>query len=390
MIENFFYFDSDFNYTLISILLAIFLVSFVVQSYYYLYFFTGVIVRNRKAKAGKINFSCKKPPVSVIICAKDEQENLQNFLPLILEQDYPDFEVIVVNDASTDDSEEVLKILKNKYPNLYVTNIPVGTKVLSSKKLAVVVGIKAAKNEILLFTDADCYPVSKNWISLMVRNISPNTEFVLGFGGYIKSKSLINRLITFDTLFIAMQYMGLAFRGLPYMAVGRNMMYRKSTFFRLKGFVGHLHIASGDDDLIVNKAANKTNTAIEANRDSKTLSLPEVKFGQWLAQKRRHLSVSGLYSFKSKSLIGLEILSRGLFYLSFMLVLIFGNLFFMSVATALFLIRYIIQSVIINKTAKNLNNRKFFILLILFDMFLPLIALYLSIYNSISKKAIIH
>ena len=359
------------------------LLFFIVQMIYYLYFFTGILVRSRNLKKGKISVQHNQPPVSVIICAKDEQNNLEQFLPSVLEQNYPNFEVIVVNDGSYDDTEQVLNLLSQKYPHLYCTSLPSDTKVLSPKKLAMSIGIKAAKNELLLFTDADCCTASKDWLALMVRNFSPKTEFVLGFGDYFAKKTLTSHLISFDTLFIAMQYLGFAHRGFPYMGVGRNMAYRKSTFFKMRGFAGHLHIASGDDDLLVNSAANRENTQIECAKGSKTLSVPKKSFAKWFSQKRRHLSVSPLYSAKSKLMLAGELISRAFFYISLILLILTKNWFFIFFAGSLFLLRYITQLIIINLTAKQLESRKFFISIIFWEILLPLISLYLTTIDKI-------
>ena len=364
--------------TISVVFAAVLFVFFVVQMVYYLYFFRGVLLRNKNLIKGKIVVQTAQPPVSVIICAKNEQENLKEFLPSILEQNYPNFEVIVVNDGSYDNTEEVLNLFSQKYSNLYYTTMPNDVKVLSPKKLALTVGIKAAKNEILVFTDADCRPQSSDWLALMVRNFSPKTEFVLGFGDYFREKKIINHLITFDTLFIAMQYFGFAYRGFPYMGIGRNMAYRKSTFFERSGFAGHLHVASGDDDLFVNSASNRENTQIECAKESKTLSVPKSSFSRWLSQKRRHLTTSPLYSAKSQRMLGWEVLSRGMFYVFFTLLLLTKNLVFIIFALSIFSIRFITQAIIINRTAKQLGTRKFFLTIVFWEILLPLISLYLS------------
>ena len=362
---------------------AVLLLFFVVQMFYYIYFFRSVVLRNKNLRKGKIVVQTDQPPVSVIICAKNEQENLKEFLPSVLEQNYPNFEVIVVNDGSYDNTEDVLNLFSQKYSNLYYTTIPNEVKMFSTKKLAITVGIKAAKNELLIFTDADCRPMSSDWLALMARNFSPKTEFVLGFGDYFRKKTFINHLISFDTLFIAMQYLGFACRGFPYMGVGRNMAYRKSTFFKMRGFAGHLHVASGDDDLFVNSAANKENTQIECTKESKTLSVPKSSFSRWLSQKRRHLTASPFYSAKSKRILSYEVLSRGMFYAFFTLLLLTENWLFIIFALLLFLIRFITQIFVINRTAKQLATRKFFLTIILWEILLPLISLYLSITNKL-------
>lgn len=171
------------------ILLAVFICSFFYQLYFYLKYISIVLRSNKREKKGKIEFQIQKKPVSVIICARDEYENLREFLPDILSQDYPEYEVIVVNDGNDEDTELLLSDLKKVYTHLRSTFVPDGAKNLSTKKLALTLGIKAAKYDWLLFTDADCVPVSKNWIASMARNFSEKTEFVLGYGAYFEEKA---------------------------------------------------------------------------------------------------------------------------------------------------------------------------------------------------------
>ena len=239
-------------------------------------------------------------------------------------RDSKTFGFIVVNDGSWDDTENIIKDFQEDYNNLYITTIPQETRIISHKKLAITVGVKAAKNEILLFTDADCRPLTPDWISSMVRNFDSQTEFVLGHGNYYDEPGFIGKLVSYDTLTIAMQYMGFALLGHPYMGVGRNMAYRKSTFFRLKGFAGFLHVASGDDDLLINAFGKKHNTRIEPSLEAETLSLPKTTFRDWYYQKVRHLSTVDVYKSGSKLWIGIEPFSRGLFYLSVLLLIILG------------------------------------------------------------------
>ncbi|MBR2624567.1 MAG: glycosyltransferase, partial [Paludibacteraceae bacterium] len=163
-------------------------IAFIIQMFYYIYFYTGILSQEKKKKRAELPFLQSTPGVSVIICAKNESENLREFLPAVLNQKYNDFEVIVVNDGSTDETEQLLVDLKRQYSNLYSTYVPEDVKVMSSKKLALTIGIKAAHNEIILLTDADCKPVSENWISLMVRNFTDKKDFVLGYGAYEKKK----------------------------------------------------------------------------------------------------------------------------------------------------------------------------------------------------------
>lgn len=368
------------------LLISIFLLAFAVQLFFYFRYYTTVFCRSRLVKKQKVQFTDQQPPVSVIICARNEAENLENFLPLVLEQDYPQFEVIVVNDGSVDDSDTVLTLLAQKYPNLYITQLPEAARIISRKKLGITIGIKASHYDTLLFIDADCRPLSPHWIAEMVRNFTPETEFVLGYGGYYREKSLVSRLISYDTLFIALQYFGFAFRGTPYMGVGRNLAYKKSLFYRLKGFAGTLHVPSGDDDLLVNEAATRENTRIETSLGSITLSVPKHTFGEWIRQKTRHVQAANLYTRASKFLLGIEPFSRAIFYLTLVALIIVLPLQSMLCVLSIFLVRYAIQLVIVNISAKKLNEKYFVFSLILFDILLPILTLYCMTLGKIFAK----
>lgn len=373
-------------------LLIVLLICFFYQLYYYLRYL-NVVNRNKcKEKKGKIRFVENQHPVSVVICARDETENLRRFLPMVLEQEYSSFEVIVINDGGNEETEILLRDMKLQYSNLKSTFVPNGTTNLSTKKLALTLGIKAAQFEWILLTDADCVPESKHWIARMARNFHDNTDFVLGYGAYLPEKSLLNKLITYDTLFNGLQYLGFAGAGKPYMGVGRNMAYRREVFFHQKGFASTLHLRSGDDDLMVNQAANKRNTRVETSFESITWSKPHNMFRNWYYQKERHLSVSTFYRPVSKFRLLIEPLSRGLFYVSglaiFLLALLSANYILAAVPVLLSLIRYGWQLKIINKSSKYFGNAPFFFTLPLFDILLPLISLFIMTFGRMGRKAV--
>lgn len=375
-----------FSYIELSLIL-VFFAMFLIQLYFYLRYFRGIIRRIKAEERDEINFEQQEIPISVVICARDEEDNLRQFLPMVLAQEHSNYEVIVVNDASTDGTEDYLKQMVEQHPNLLKTTfVPSGANNLSTKKLGITLGIKAAKNDCIVFTDADCVPEGKDWLSKISRNFTRNTEFVLGYGGYMYRKGFLNKLIRFDTLFIAIQYLGQAFVGKPYMGVGRNLAYRKSTFFRMNGFAGTLQLKSGDDDLLVNRAAYSGNTRIEVSPESVTWSVPQSTFKGWFIQKERHLSVSGYYNNSSKIRLSIEPISRAFFYLSFISVAFLGNYYTLGVAGLLFLTRFFLQMQTINKTATIFGEKKFYLTILLFDIFLPLFSLYILLFGRKKKN----
>ena len=375
---------------IIQVLSVIFIVAFLIQAYYYLYYYSGILFYNQKMKKGKIVYNTTKPPVSVIICAKNEAENLESFLPLILEQNYPKYEVIVVNDGSTDESNDILEKYKKKYPHLYHTFLPMEAKYMSYKKICLTVGIKAAKYENLLLIDADCEPAGKNWINNMVRNFVGKSEIILGYGGHKHKKGFLNKMISFDVLFIAIQYMGFALKKKSYMGVGRNLSYKKELFFKNKGFASHLNLASGDDDLFIKEVATRENTRVEFSPDSITWSVRKMTFKSFMYQKERHLSTSPHYTFATQARIGMEILTRALFYALFIVLAVHlistQNYIVAGITGGIFLLRYIFQLIMINCTAKILCEKKFTFGILFFDILLPLISLYIFTLGKIGTK----
>lgn len=382
-------FGFHFSYLDIA-LFAVLLIALSVQLYYYIRYFMGIIRHSKDVKKEEVSFAESQEPVSVIISARDEVENLQKFLPFILEQNYPKYEVIVVDDASTDDTADFLSLMTKKYDHLHTTFVPAGATNVSTKKLGLTLGIKAAKYDLLVFTDADCMPEGENWLASIARNFTPEKEFVLGYGSYLHKKGFLNRLIKFDTLFVAIQYLGMAAANRPYMGVGRNLAYRKETFFNMKGFAASLNLISGDDDLLVNRGATSENTAIEVDSESVTWSEPKTTFRNWYHQKERHISVSNNYNNSSKLRLAVEPISRGLFYAAFIALVVFGVLSFnwiLLCSTAfLFLLRYGLQVYVINKSASILGERKFFLTIPLFDTILPLISGFILIFGRKNRK----
>jgi cellulose synthase/poly-beta-1,6-N-acetylglucosamine synthase-like glycosyltransferase len=363
-----------------SFLLAVFILfslSAVIQLFYYLWFCLAVSLKENQPETNT------KKPVSVIICARNEAENLSDFLPSVLEQDYPDYEVIVVNDCSEDNSYDVLGKMLIRYPHLKISNVNKDPKFTHNKKFAQFIGIKAAKNEILLFTDADCQPVSDKWIEGISSHFDDSTSLVLGYGGYFRKRGLLNRYIRYDCMTIALQYLGMAIRGIPYMGVGRNLAYRRSLFFERKGFGSFNHVISGDDDLFVNSNANPYNTAVEFRPGTHTRSVACSSFSSWVLQKKRHLTTGPYYKLKHKILLAIEPVSRIFFFASFIVLL--SNFFLWQVALAIFGLRLTAQVIVFALGQKKLNEPRLVGFSLIFDIFSPLVNGFIYLSNLLKR-----
>lgn len=329
-------------------LLGLFLLTFIVQLYY-------LITQHRLLSTYQPTAELPEPsvPVSVIISARNEEKNLIENLPAILDQDYPNFEVVVVNDCSTDDSETVLTGFKQQYPHLKIVTKNEHVRFKTGKKFALTLGIKAAANEYLLFTDADCVPASKNWITYMAAQfVTPKTQIVLGYSPYFETKNFLNSLIRFETLKTAISYLSAALNNNAYMGIGRNLAYTKTLFFASKGFAAHMHVISGDDDLFINQNATPNNTAIEVNPDAFVFSSAKTTFGGLFRQKKRHMGVGKLYKAKHRRMLSFDALSGLLFYPLFILCIVF-NVEPLWVS-GVFIMRWIAQLVVYKNIFKKL------------------------------------
>jgi cellulose synthase/poly-beta-1,6-N-acetylglucosamine synthase-like glycosyltransferase len=347
------------------ILLGLFLVSIAVQFGFYFLVYRRFVTYTPSAKRKT------RQPVSVIICARNEEKNLKMFLPKVLEQDYPEFEVVVVNDSSTDGTEDLLAEFKTRYKHLRYTSIPLNEKFKHGKKLAVTIGIKASKYDRLVLTDADCYPVTDQWLQIMASHLTGEHQIVLGYGGYERRKGILNVLIRYETVFTAMQYFSHAIAGKPFMGVGRNLAYRKELFFESRGFSDHYHLASGDDDLFVNQHAHRSNTAWVIQKEGHTRSVPERTFRNWIHQKQRHLSAGNRYRSGTKLRLASEYLTRMLVYILLVLLCVISP--WRYVVLGLFVLLLISRLIIFKMGMRSLDEKYLLLPSLLLDPILPLV-----------------
>jgi len=264
-------------------------------------------------------------PVSVVICARNEARALETLIPLLMDQDHGTFEVVVVNDRSEDDTWELLQFLKPGYERLRPVDIQADEKFNYGKKLALGVGVRAAKHPHVLLTDADCVPPGRDWISVMAAGFRGGRGIVIGHSPYAEQPGLTNILERYDGCAKAAQYMGFALAGLPYMGVGRNLGYTSDLFFAAKGPRRHDHLMSGDDDLFINQVARAGNTAVVADPRSFMATRPTPDLMAWVRRKRRHYTTAAHYRFVHQLLLTLLPLARLVFWVALVLLAIGGG-----------------------------------------------------------------
>lgn len=359
---------------MLTYLLIAFYTIVAIQCIYYLLFLTPILFNKKRD-------NILSPPISVIICAKNEAENLEAFLPNIISQKYEnEYEVVVINDRSKDRTAEVLEEFSKKHTQIKIVTVENSEHFWGNKKYALTLGIKAAKHEHLLFTDADCTPKNTSWISGMSSCFDEKKSIVLGYGGYRKVRgSFLNKLIRYETVLTAIQYFSYAKIGVPYMGVGRNLAYTKTDFFRVNGFIKHIQVKSGDDDLFINEVATSQNTSINIEEGSFTESIPKNTFKEWIQQKRRHVSTAKYYKTKHKVLLSIFYASQILFFLlGFTLLLTFNQ---KELILLMILIRYSVVFTTVGLFSNKLKEKDLILILPFTEIILILLQLYIYLKN---------
>jgi len=355
------FFPTHWSWDFFSVIFLIFLFFVAIQLSYVVFIFLRLaFFKEKKAVASTLM------PISIIIAARNESDNLYDNLPFILTQDYPEFEVIIVNNQSVDDSAWLLKALCIQHKNLKVVEIGKNKHLLPGKKLPITLGVKAAKYEKMVFTDADCKPASNQWLRIMSETFTENKQIILGYAPYFRTKGIINRIIRYDTAFIGVSYLSFALAKMPYMGVGRNLAYTKKVFESVRGFKSHYSLPSGDDDLFIQEAAVNQNYTIQISPETFCYSKASETWKGWVRQKTRHYSTSSRYKVIKKALLGIYPISLLLAWLTFVILLFNAKWF--AISLILFGSMLIVKWLIQGKCLRTLNEKGFALAFPLWDL----------------------
>ncbi len=362
---------------LIFWLLLAFALATIVQLVYFWGIFSGLAFFKTKKQSDSF------PPVSVVITANNQYNDLQKSLPSFLSQDYPDFEVVVVNDNSDDGSHELLKDFSRKYANLKVVELKQRLNWFSGRKFPLSLGIKSATYDLILLTDPGCIPESNGWIKAMGASFTSGSEIVLGYSTY-NTASKINKWLRFAAFYDALLYLSMALRGFPYKGIGKNMGYSRALFYRNKGFSSHYVISAGDDELFVNRAAKKHNTKVEVGEESIIKKVKKTSFSDWLTHEKTRLKIRRFFKFRDRLLIRLFSFTSFAFYGLFGFLIFFKAPLFLLLL--IFSLRFISMMLIFAFAQKRLSEKNLILLSPIFEIFLILIDLFIWILLFFNRK----
>lgn len=386
----------NFDYPLwLLVLISVFAVAWCTQMAMQLLVWLRPVRRCRKEKKGEVNFTNEQPPVSIIIYAHNQVEDLTCNVPELLNQDYPDFEVIVVDDCSRDHTLEELERMEQRMDRLFHTKIDDRARTLSHRKLALVLGLKAAHNDVIITTQAQCCPDDRHWIASMVRNFTPKTDVVIGPVAYERRTSLVSQFCSYDLFHRLMQMFGLTLGVKAHAGWGVNMAFRKSLFFAEHKDSNWLsyHIHPGEDDLFVSAVARNNNVAVEISPSSLMIDHETPLKNGWSQSRLNRAYTSRRYAVSIRVTKFLDNFTRYLAVFSGLAIAAYGFRVhywgLMGVALALLLIRALGVSLIPYFTARSLRIRRYWLAPLLCDLMIPIVDVW-YFFKSIIKDSNFH
>lgn len=323
------------------------------------------LVRNRREECDGETESpgVRLPFTSVIVYSPGDAEILAKTLPSLLKQDFTGvYEVIVVDDGAYSDTETVVTRLKHSFPNLYLTFAPDGARVLSRKKLALTLGIKAAKGDIIVVTDSTTEVASDKWLQRMVAPfLDPAVDVVLGYNRHAMPEGGWSgrQVAVFDAASDDVAWLSSAIDGIPYRGSANNLAYRKEKFFEIKGFSNSLNLRNGDDDIFVSEIADGSNVRVVLSeetigtygydygvkKDMRLSRLTHAFTGRGLSKKSRNILTLG------ECTMWLTVL----FAIAGAVLAGFTNVFGWALAAVIIVAMFIIFSVMWKKTLASLG-----------------------------------
>lgn len=344
------------------VILATLAFSFTIHLIYQLFY----IFRFNKIK--KQTSDNKLQAISIVICSKNNAEDLKENLPYFLEQDYPNYEVIVVNDGCVDDTDIVIKALQNKYDHLRTTRIPLDERFSHNKKLAQTIGIKGAKNENIIFSNPNCKPASKLWLQNLAKNWDKSVH--IGYSNFENQKKFGTNLLKNDILKRWTKAICFSSTGKTYYGNGNNMGYLKEDFFANKGFAKHSQFEAGYDHLMAYRLSKKSGSSTYISPESKVFLPTRNPFEIWANEQKYYYQSRKYISKKIKFLLDLDSTSHFFLYLSMVFCLIFTNLYLIT--ALVFLTCIFIAGIRFKIISSNLKEENLFLSSYICGMIIPL------------------
>lgn len=363
------------RYTLVY--LVILLTAIIVLSLYYgLTYMRVGRTKNKRATQILPPSDDRLPSVSIVMVTHNEAAYLKDSLPYLLEQDYPDYEVVMVDYLSHDDTPFVLKVCSENYDNFKPVSFPEDVNMFQGKKYPLSIGIQSAKGDVILLTDPDCVPRSLTWVREMMKGYSvPGVKMVMSYAGIKQEKGLLNLFQQYDNLCDTASWMSASLSGHPYTATGRNLSYRRDFFFAQGAFCSHYSEPEGADDMFVNQNANGSNSILSLESGGFVDMEAKESFRQWRLLRRRRYATKRYYPTATKLRLALHPIAMVLFYAAIATLLV-QSVCPWFIPTALFVLTWTWQIVTFSRLTKRFEIKRV-------HFFAPLFEIYFLLSNTI-------
>lgn len=378
-------FENVLNSTYTLVLLALLVLSFVALCLYYGLVWLRVGRCKKDVVSRQSSVAASQPSVSVVMVVHNEAEFLKKSIPYLLEQDYPDYEVVVVNHVSTDDTKYVLRICSENYPQIKPITIKHDVNMFRGKKYPLSIGIKSASKDVILLTEAESVPKSFDWISRMMQGYSGGTQIVMGYNLVKSDGSLLGAFQQYENMAYNASYIGAALMGRPYTATGRNLSYRRDFFFKQGGFISHYSIPDGADDLFVNQNANARNTALVLDSEASVISEPRNTFGLWHQDRAHRLYTRRNYAWNDRLMLSIYPVSQVVFLASLVMLFV-GGIFPWQILVGVLALKIIWQIVSSLPLAKRFEIKKIYFFSPFFEFYFLIANTFLTCFALRSKK----
>lgn len=368
---------AHFSISTIELVSIVVLIMPIFVSWYFYFFIFAVVKRKIGNEENQFH-----QPVSIIIAARNEKNNLEENLPLWLNQNYSQFEIVIADDGSWDGTGEWLLHQTEKFPNLKYIYLDPNYLKVQGKKIALTLAIKKTQYNFFVFTDADCKPASNQWLSEICKGFTEN-QLCIGYSPFTSENTFLNRFVRFDNAMTAMHYLGFAIKGKTYMAVGRNMAYTKTLYHSVNGFSSHHHLPAGDDDLFVQDASYFKKQFVNLQPDSFVYTEAKKTWKKFWKQKVRHMWI-GKYYKSVKRTLALFPISNLFFYCAAIITLLLPVKIIFPLG--LLLIKWLPEWIIFHNRCKVLQQKKLSGMFPILQFFHTFFMFFLGIYSFFKKK----
>ena len=339
-----------------------------VQFYYYIFVYGRIPGYKNNRRAAEME---TEPPVSVVVPLFSEDYSfVEERLPLILAQNYPDFEVVIVYVGHDSDFYEDLARLKQSFPQITTTKIQLDPRFPISRKMALNVGIKSAHYECMVFTSTDAVPQTDRWLSLMAKGFMRG-EIVVGYCGVERRKGQANYLMRTGRMMQSAAWIARAVQRRAYRGTLHNYGFTKRIYFGANGF-SHLNMNMGEDDLFLQRVMTRDNVSVILSPRATLREKTWGGMGWWMSQLRYYGSAFRFYPQAVRTYVGWELWSRVLFFATVICALAVMPLEYKIAALALVAVRYVAVALEVRRVARRLGESGIMGRYFIYDLLSPL------------------